>query len=60
MNKLISNGDYYGMPDKYTIDAGTYNHFLKIETILDALMKAGVRNFEGYDAAMELVQKELA
>lgn len=39
------------------VPIGTYNHLLKSDSILNALMSFGVENWDGYDAAMQAVEK---
>ena len=58
---LKGTGWHYGQDTQnWTLTSGEMNHFLKMEIILDSLMKAGVHNWEGFDEAMEAADKELA
>lgn len=60
--ELISKGDFYGMPDKYTIDAGDYNDLLKAGLMLKALLNTKVSDWCGFeDACVEYkrLEKEL-
>lgn len=45
--------------NNFTLTAGELNYFLKCEIILECLMKAGVHNFDGFDAAMVKALKEM-
>lgn len=59
MIEMISKGDFYGMTDKYEIDAGDYNDLLKAGLMLKALMDSGVEDWCGWpDAVAEYARLE--